>query len=187
MSRMQDALFRKDYDCAKPACPLTEMCEADTEERFDKSCHGDTLRESDRRQLKRSPIMWIVHESPTGGDRPAAERTARLKSGRMGSTRAPGTRKRSESRKLSAPGNESPAVQPRQREDESVAAQIRRFQERADLRECLLPGMLSGVSRKACEGWQRQESVRNSRMLAKIKLESCKKCRYGLESALARF
>ena len=180
MSRMQDALFPKDHDCPKPAVPVADLCEADTQEGSLESCQGDTLRRSDHSKLRRSPILWIVRPFPTRDDRPAAERTVRLKSKRVGGTSPQGTRSRSQNRRLSALRSESVAGKPLQKEDESVAAQIRRFQEGADLRECLLPGMLGRISPKACEGWQRQTSVRNSRMMAKIKLEPCKKCQYGI-------
>jgi hypothetical protein len=180
MSRMQDALFPKDHDCAKPAVPVADLCETDTQDGSLKSCQGDTLRRSDHSKLRRNLILWIVPKSPTRSDRPAAERTARLKSKPVGGTIAQGTRSRSQSKRLSALRKESVPGTPLQKGEESVAAQIRRFQEGADLRECLLPGMLRRISPKACEGWQRQTSVRNSRMMAKIKLEPCKRCQYGI-------
>ncbi len=182
MSRMQEALSRKDCDRAKPAVPVAEPYEADTQEPSSKGYNDNTLSESDYRQLPHSSILWIVRKSPTRDDRPSVERTSRTKSRRVARESAPGTCKRSKNRRVSAPRHGSVTGQPRREESESVAAQIRRFQERADLRECLLPGMVGGVSRKACEGWQRQASVRNSRMLAKVKLEPCKRCRYSLES-----
>ena len=186
MSRMQDALFRKDYECAKPAMPVAEICDDDTQEPSDKSYQGNALRKSDQRQLGPRPILWIVPNTPAESDRPAAERTSPRKSTRVGRTSARHTRKRSEGRRAPALRNESVAGQPQQKEDESIAAQILRFQERADLRACLLPGMLGRISRKACEGWQRQASVRNSRMLAKIKLESCKNCQYAIKPVESR-
>lgn len=186
MSRMQDALFRKDYDCPNPAVPVPDLSEPDNQEGAHEGCNVETLCESKSCHLRRNPILWVVPNPPTRAGRPTGERTARLKSNRVRSANAPNTRKRSETKKVSALHNESPAGQSLHEENESLAARIRHFQERADLRECLLPGMLGGVSRNACEGWQRQESVRNSRMLAKIKLEPCKNCRYGLESALAK-
>jgi hypothetical protein len=181
MSRMQEVLSHEDYDCAKHAVPVSEPCEADTQNRSDKRYHCKTIAESDCRRLWRSSIQWITRNPPTRTDRPAAERTSRLKSPRRARAGDLGTGKRSESRSVSVPRQESVSAQPRQKESESVAAQIRRFQERADLRECLLPGMLSRISRKACEGWQRQASLRTSRILAKMKLESCKRCQYALE------
>jgi hypothetical protein len=180
MSRMQEFFSRKDYHCARPAVPVAEPCEADTQEQSDKSPRDDTLGESDYRQLRRSSILWIVRKSPSRDERSSTERTSRLKSPKVARTSTPGTGKRSESRRVSALRHGSVSGQPRQRESESVAAQIRRFQERADLRECLLPGMLARISRKACEGWQRQASARNSRMMARIKLEPCKSCQYCL-------
>lgn len=181
MSRMQEALSHNDYDCATAAVPVAEPCEADTQERSDKRYHVKTVGESDCRQLWRSSMQRIVRNPPSRVDRPAAERTSRLGSPRAAGASAPRTCKRSESRSVSVPRQESVSGQLRLNDGESVAEQIRRFQERADLRECLLPGMLSKISRKACEGWQRQASVRTSRMLAKMKLEFCKRCQYGRE------
>lgn len=186
MSRMQEATFRKGYDCAKPALPVAETCEADTQERSDERYHHKTLGESDCSQLRRSSILWLVRNPPTKCDHPAAERTSRLKSPRTPRPSGAGAWKRSQSRRLSVPRHESVPSQPRQEEGESVAAQIRRFQERADLRECLLPGMLGKVSLKACEGWQHQASLRTSRVLAKMKLDSCQRCQYRLESDAAQ-
>ncbi len=186
MSGIQDALFRKDYDCTKPAVPVTELCDADAQERSEKSYQSDTLREIDHRRLKGGTVLWIIPKSPTIGDRPAKQRTARLKSTRVGRRKPPDTRKRPEAGRVPALGRESGVELPRQEKEESLAEQIRRFQERADLRECLLPGMVGGVSQKACEGWQRQAALRNSRMLAKIKLQPCKECPYALRPAAAR-
>jgi hypothetical protein len=173
MSRMQEALSRKDYDCARLAVPVAEPCEADIPERSGNRYHDKTLGESDTRQRQRSLIVWMVRNPPTRGNHPDAESISRLKSPGVERTSAPGAWKRSEGRLVSG--------EPLQKESESVAAQVKRFQERADLRECLLPGMLSRISRKACEGWQRHASVRTSRVVAKMKRESCKKCQYSLE------
>ncbi len=179
MSRVQEALSRKDHDCAEPAVPVAEPFEADNQERSDKSCQHGGLGEYEYRQLRRGSILQIVRKSSTGSDRSAAQRTSRLKSPKSARASVLGTCKGSEIGRISAPRHESESARPLQEQSESVAAQIRRFQERADLRECLLPGMLGRISRKACEGWQRQASVRNSRMLAKIKLASCKGCPYA--------
>jgi hypothetical protein len=67
---------------------------------------------------------------------------------------------------------------PQRAEDDRLAVQIREFQKRSDLRDCLLPGMLGRVSRSACEGWQRHAASRSSRFLAKIKLGPCRGCKY---------
>lgn len=183
MPRMQDALFRKDSDCAKPAVPGVEICEVDTHEQSEKSHQDATMRDIDRRQFKHRPILWIVPKSPARDDHHAPKRSARSKSTRVERPNVVETRKRAEARRESALRHEPAAGHTQPQEDQSVSAQIRRFQERADLRECLLPGMLGKVSRKACEGWQRQATVRNSRMLARVKLDPCKKCTYALEPA----
>ena len=186
MSGIQDALFRKDYDRTKPALPVAEICDADAQEQSEKSYQSDTLSEIDHRRVTGGTVLWIIPKSPIIGDRPAKPRTARLKSTRVGRTNRRGTRKPPQARIVPALGKESVSELPRQEKGESLAEQIRRFQERGDLRECLLPGMVGGVSQKACEGWQRQASLRNSRMLARIKLEPCKKCPYALKPAAAR-
>jgi hypothetical protein len=68
---------------------------------------------------------------------------------------------------------------------EAVEAQIRKFMERPDLRHCWLPGMLSRISREACEGWQRQARFRASKLSVKIKLDPCKKCQFYVQTAAA--
>lgn len=181
MSQMQEALYRKNNDCAECAVPVLEPCETDTQELSDKRRHESALGESGRRQLKPTSIPRIVRNHATRPDRHAMERTSRFKSLRVTRTSAPGTGKRSENRRIPTHCHESVAGEPLQKQSESIEAQILRFQQRADLRECLLPGMLSRISPKACEGWQQQASVRNSRMMAKVKLEFCRNCRFGLK------
>ena len=65
-----------------------------------------------------------------------------------------------------------------QNENDNLDAQIRIFKEREDLRECRIPGMVSGISQEACEGWRRQATGRYARFPAKIKLGLCKDCKY---------
>jgi hypothetical protein len=65
--------------------------------------------------------------------------------------------------------------------NENLDDQIRFFKEREDLRECLIPGMVDGISQKACEGWRRQATARYARYLAKVKLDLCKDCKYVSE------
>ena len=64
---------------------------------------------------------------------------------------------------------------------ESLAEQVKKFQQRTDLRECLLPGMKRGISKQACEGWRRQVLDHSSRLMARVKLDPCKKCRFAQE------
>ncbi len=68
---------------------------------------------------------------------------------------------------------------------EAIDVQIRNFMERPDLRHCRLPGMLSRISRQACEGWQRQARFRASKLSVKIKLDPCKKCQFYMQTAAA--
>ncbi|MGO9119270.1 MAG: hypothetical protein ACLQPD_16890 [Desulfomonilaceae bacterium] len=65
-----------------------------------------------------------------------------------------------------------------QNANDNLDDQIRIFKEREDLRECRIPGMVSGISQKACEGWRRQATGRYSRYLGKVKLGLCKDCKY---------
>ncbi len=176
MSRMQEALSRKDYDCVKPAAPVAATCEADAQERSDERYDKKTLGESDSRERRRNAILWIVRHSVSKGDRPAPGSTSRLKVPRVAKANSPRARRRPQARSLSIPRQEAVSSPPRQDERESVEAQIQRFQARADLRDCLLPGMLSRISRKACEGWQHQATVRTSRIMTKMKLDPCRKC-----------
>lgn len=179
MSGTQKTLSREDYVCAKSAVPVVQQCDAATQELFYERIPDTNLCESGSPPLRRSSTPWIIRNPSAIGDRSEAERTSQLKCHRVARASSPGKCRRSESRQVSVPEHEPVCGQSRKRENESVAAQIRRFQERADLRECLLPGMLSRISRKACEGWQRQASVRTSKMMSKIKLESCRRCPYG--------
>ncbi len=68
--------------------------------------------------------------------------------------------------------------------NDSLDDQIRVFKEREDLRECLIPGMVSGISQKACEGWRRQAIGRYARYLSKVKLDLCKDCKYVSEQVV---
>jgi hypothetical protein len=181
MSRMQEALSRKDYDCAKPAVPVLVPCETDTQERSDMSFHDSTLVESDYRQHRRRSTLTVVGNHPTRGDRPAPPKTSQLKSPGIGRENAPRKCKLSKRRSVHTHRHGAVSGQSLQLQSESVQAQMLRFQARVDLRECLLPGMLSRISPKACKGWQHQASLRNSRMMAKMKLEICKSCRFGLQ------
>ena len=183
MSRTQNALFRKESHCANPTVPVEETCEIDTRDRSDKSYQVSTLRDFDLRQVRPRPILRIVPDPSRSRDRSPAESGAQLRTTRVERTGARNTKHRSKGRKAPAHADASVSVQQRPKEDESIAAQIGRFQERGDLRECQLPGMRGRISRKACEGWQKQASLRNSRMLAKIKLAPCKECRYTLKRA----
>jgi hypothetical protein len=62
--------------------------------------------------------------------------------------------------------------------NDDLDGQIRIFKERGDLRECRIPGMVSGISQKACEGWRRQATGRYARYLSKVKLDLCKDCKH---------
>jgi hypothetical protein len=179
MSRMQEVSSHKNYDQAEPSLPLA------LERNAHEWCHqrhdDQALAESDRRRISRDSILWIVRNPAAKVERPAIDPRSRLKTPRTARRSAPKRQRRPEPGSEPVFREQSESSLPCPNEGESVAAQIRSFQERADLRECLLPGMLSRVSRKACEGWQKQATVRTSRVLAKMKRDSCKRCQYRLE------
>lgn len=175
MSRMQEAFFRKGYDCTKPHGQFAAACEAVAQEPSSGTCQENTCNQPDRTQSRRNSILWMVRNPRTNGLRPAAKKNTGLISSRT-------ARGRSDCVRVSIPRQEANSPRPREKTDESVSTQIKRFQGREDLRECLLPGMLSKISQKACEGWQRQASVRTSRVLARMKLDPCKRCQYRLEA-----
>lgn len=68
--------------------------------------------------------------------------------------------------------------------NDNLDDQIRVFKEREDLRECLIPGMVGGISQDACEGWRRQATARYARYLSKVKLDLCKDCKYVTEAVV---
>ncbi len=176
---MQEALSRKDYDSPKPVVPVLAPSENDIPQSSEKH-HGSGLAESDGLRTPTQSALMIVANTAARPDRPTSSATSQLKSPKVGRASAPGKHK---PRRRSAPTHRHGVVsgQSPQQQCESIQAQVLNFQQREDLRECLLPGMLSKISREACEGWQRQASVRTPRMLAKMKLESCKRCQYSLE------
>jgi hypothetical protein len=179
MSQIQEALSRKDLDCTDTAAQVFAPPETVAQKRYENKHDKKHVRESDCLKLPRGSILLCDRYQSTCADRPKSERASQNKFATMTKAVAAGKSKRSESKSISVPHQHSRSAQTRQNENEPVSAQIRRFQERADLRECLLPGMLSGISPRACEGWQRKSLVRTSKAMAKIKLEPCKKCRFG--------
>jgi hypothetical protein len=116
-------------------------------------------------------------------DRNGSETNNNAKSSIIGQTRAPDRQRRSHARSRSSRHKIFASLPLVQNENDSLDAQIRIFKEKEDLRECLIPGMVSGVSKKACEGWRRQAIARSAGFLARIKLGPCKDCKYFGESS----
>jgi len=186
MSGIQEALFRNDQDCTQPALPISERYEAFTPEMPCRSGRVDTSSELYLGDGRSNSTQCLTLKFRIKPEASGGRRTTRLKSARAAAADTPGKGNRWESRRVPALPDNATSGQPRHTDIESIDAQIRRFRARTDLRECLLPGMVGRISPRACLGWQRQAAVRNSRMLAKIKLESCKKCRYCLDPAPPR-
>jgi hypothetical protein len=139
-----------------------------------------SAQKCDSRRHHRDAGVWIVQRPTTREGRnecPDQER----ESTQMDHAVAPNRQKHSQSRSRSIRGRASSPLPPGQNDKDSLGAQIRNFKEREDLRECLIPGMVSGISQKACEGWRRQTTARSAKLLAKIKLGPCKDCKYFSE------
>jgi hypothetical protein len=186
MSRMQDALSREDYDCANYAVPVAVMLEANTPEPSDERQNRTPASEPDRGRLSRSDILWIVRHPVPRRDRTRPGDPSQPNSPRVERKTAPKGRKRPDRGPVSIPRVEQARLEPSERQAVALAAQVKSFQERSDLRECLIPGMLSKISPKACEGWQHQATVRTSRVMAKMKLDSCKNCPHRLQAEQAQ-
>jgi hypothetical protein len=173
MSRTRLSTPRKDIYFAKTAAQVFAVPELHTERRHENKPLKERVRESDGLDVRRISIPAFDGYESTGFVGSPAEEHSQQKCLQMEKVRE------ANRANLNVPGQIRPPTEPKENESESFSAQIRKFKERADLRECLLPGILGGVSPEACTGWQRQSSVRGSKALAKIKLEPCKKCRFG--------
>jgi hypothetical protein len=179
MSETQAASSRQKRDCARVEIPnASRVAPVATSA---KRRAIETQPEETRRRVHHHFRTWILHGPADEGELPSPRSNPKRKSidpegaNDLPRRHAPAWR----SRALRRPERARVA----EREEKSLAEQIRSFQERADLRECRLPGMLSRVSRQACEGWQRQTGLHSSQMLARIKLNPCTRCEHFLGSA----
>jgi hypothetical protein len=176
MSRMQEASGQPEYDYAQLANSITS--EHDDQE------HPLRLADSNRyegrpfNRARKDPVVWIVQHPTSRDKRNETETNRGLKSPIRHQTNASERQRNSQIRSRSDRHKVVCHLTSRQTEIDSLDTQIRIFKQREDLRECLLPGMISGISQKACEGWQRQATGRSSRFMAKIKLGPCKNCKY---------
>jgi hypothetical protein len=178
MPEMQQTTYVKQFQCIHDA--LAVKCPPDDEPEF---CHGS---ESD--------VGQDYHDQASV-PRDRAVEMAMVRVERIASQSARGPKSRRRLPRLVATGGTNRgALVANSRtqnsdgttaEPEAVDAQIRKFMERPDLRHCWLPGMLSRISREACEGWQRQARFRASKLSVKIKLDPCKRCQFYAQSAAA--
>ena len=136
---------------------------------------------SDHGRARRDSGAWIGQKPTSRDERNRAETNKKLKLSIMAQTSASEQQRHSQARSRSIRHKVFCRLPLGQNENDSLDAQIRIFKQREDLRECLMPGMVSGISQKACEGWQRQATSRSARFLAKIKLGPCKDCKYFSE------
>ncbi len=179
MSRMQEASGPVEYNYAQLANSITP--EANNQERplcVPKSacCEG---RDSGR--ACGGSAAWIVQRPTSRVARTGAETNKKPKTPIMPQTSTSERQGHSHARSRSIRHKVFCRLPLGQNENDSLDAQIRIFKEREDLRKCLIPGMVSGMSQKACEGWQRQVTARSARFMAEIKLGPCKDCKYFSE------
>ena len=179
MSRMQEASGTVETNYAHLADSIA--AEANNQERRlsvpEPSCYEGRNSRRDRR----GSVVRIV-QPPTSRDELNGAATKKgLKYPIMTQTRASRRRGHSHARSGSLCRKSFCRLPLVQNENDDVDGQISTFKDREDLRECLIPGMVSGISQKACEGWRRQTTASSARFLAKIKLGPCKDCRYSSE------
>jgi len=136
---------------------------------------------SDVGPVRKDPVVRIVHEPTSRDVRNGSDTNKKLESPTLPQTQTPDRQKHSHAGSQSICHKVSGCLPRDKDENQPFATQIRIFQEREDLRECLIPGMVSGISQKACEGWRHQSTARSSRFLAKIKLGPCRDCKYFRE------
>ncbi len=179
MSRMQEASGTVECNYAQLADSIT--AEANNQERPlwvpEPSCYEGR----DFGRARRDSVVRIVQHPTSGDERNGAETNKKLKSPIMPQASASERQRHSHARSRSIRHKVFCRLPLVQNENDYLDAQIRIFKEREDLRECLIPGMVSGISQKACEGWRRQATARSARCLAKIKLGPCKDCKYFSE------
>ena len=182
MSETQAASSRQKRDCARFEIPNASRVVPEATSAKRETIEAQT--EETLRRVHHHFHTWMLHGPSAEGELPSPRSNPKRKSidpeeaNDLQRRHAPAWRSRALRRQEHARVAE--------REEKSLAEQIRSFQERADLRECRLPGMLSRISRQACEGWQRQTGLHSSQILARIKLNPCTRCEHFLGSAKNR-
>lgn len=183
MSRMQEASEGVECTYAQLASSITQ--ETSNQESVpwlpEAGCHE--ARHSGR--AGRNSVAWIHRDTKSRDRQHGSDPKKESKSRTIARPSSPVGERPLDARSRSIGHKVSNHLPVARSDNDSLDAQIRRFKQREDLRECLLPGMLSGISPQACEGWQRQATARTGRFIAKIKLGPCKECRYFAEPNVA--
>jgi hypothetical protein len=179
MSWTQETFSCRDNSCQRADESCLEPCRGYKERRFNERDRKDDLGDSDRRQPRCGSILRPFPNSFQRADGGSVEKEPRCKSPRATRSNTSRPPRRSDIRIMRPDRTECASPKHSGKDGECRAAQVELFQERGDLRKCLLPGMVSRISPEACEGWQRRVWGRSSRILAKIKLEPCTRCYYG--------
>jgi hypothetical protein len=176
MSRMQEASGTVKCNYAQLANAITP--EANDQERPLWAPEPSSYEGRDFGRPNRDSVAWIVHHQTSRDDQNGAETNKKPKSLTAPQTSASKRERRSHARSRSIRDKVFCPLPLGQNENDSLDAQISIFKEREDLRDCLIPGMVSGISQRACVGWRRQTTARSSRFMARIKLGPCKDCKY---------
>jgi hypothetical protein len=179
MSRMQEASGPVEYNYAQLANSI--MPEANNPERPLCAPEPNCYEERDFGRASRDAAVWIVQHPTSRDARTGAETDKKPKSPIMPQTSTSERQGHSHARSRAIRHKVFCRLPLGHNENDSLDAQIRIFKEREDLRECLIPGMVSGISQKACEGRQRQITARSARFMAKIQLGPCNDCKYFSE------
>lgn len=176
MSRMQKAASPVGCNYAQPVNSIKSR--SDNGERPPRISDPNGSEGHDIGREPTDSLVWIV-QFPTKTDKGNGSLAAKSPIPPVSDRSARDRQRRSPARPRSIRREVSYRSPFGQVEDTSVDDQIRIFKERADVLKCLIPGMISGISRTACEGWRRQVISRSARYLAKIKLGPCKDCKHS--------
>jgi len=179
MSRMQKAPDPVEYKYAQLANSITP--EANNQGRPIYVPEPNCYEGSDFGRAHRDSGAWIVQHPTSRGELTGAATNKKHESPIMPQTSSLERQRHPHARSRSIRHKVSCRLPLGQNENDSLGDQIRIFKEREDLRECLIPGMVSGISQNACEGRQRQITARSARFMAKIQLGPCNDCKYFSE------
>lgn len=180
MSQLHEILCQVDYQPTEAEVCKHEVPKTCTREYFYDSVGVVDGDRSDSSPHRCRATIRMVHNPETRGGSPISGKPSHVESGKESRRTVAEGRRAPINKKLQVAVHESQSGACLRKLNEPLDAQIIRFQDRDDLRECLLPGMLGRISPRACEGWKREATARNSRAMSKIKLEPCKRCRFGV-------
>jgi len=180
MPQLREVLRHVDHQPTKAEVPSRDVPQTPTREYFPErpGVVADNRSNSPRHQCRGAIRMVENPETPSGSRIPG--KPSHVEFGKESRRTVVEGSRASTNKRLQVVVHGSQSGGCLRKLDEPFDAQVRRFQDRDDLRECLLPGMLGRISPRACEGWKREAVVRNSRSMSKIKLEPCKRCRFGI-------